>query len=103
MLTPSEIDLLRQDLQAALQLLGQDEIDDAHALMRNQGFRPVDFEIIHHGDPSSAFPRAVTGKVSLTRKGTLMTKNYEAADGSWLSQFEIDLQEGAFGVGGESD
>lgn len=97
MLTPSEIHLLRQDLQAALKLLGQDEIDDAHALMRNQGFRPVDFEIIQHADPSSAFPRAVTGKVTLIRKGTSMTKNYEAADGSWLRQFELDLQEGAFG------
>lgn len=37
LLTPCEIDLLRQDLQMALKLLGQDEIDDAHAVMRDQG------------------------------------------------------------------
>jgi hypothetical protein len=40
MLTPFEIDLLREDLQAALKLLGQHEIDKAHTLLRDYGFRP---------------------------------------------------------------
>ena len=98
MLTPSEIDLLRQDLQAALKLLGQDEIDDAHALMRDHGFRPVDFEIVQHADPSPAFPNAVTGTVTLVRKSTRIAKTYEAGSGSsWLVVFEQDLKEGLFG------
>jgi len=98
MLEPFEIDLLRQDLQATLKLLGQDEIDDAHALVRDQGFSPVDFEIIQHADPSPAFPSAVTGKVTLIRKSNRMAKTYEAGNSSsWLIQFEQDLQQGAFG------
>jgi hypothetical protein len=98
MLKPFEIDLLRQDLQAALKLLGQDEIDDAHALMRDHGFRPVDFEIDQHADPSPAFPSAVTGTVTLVRKSTRISKTYEAAAGtSWLVLFEQDLKQGVFG------
>ncbi len=104
MLTPSEIDLLRQDLQAALKLLGQDEIDDAHALVRDQGFSPVDFEIIQHADPSPAFPTAVTGTVTLIRKSNRIVKTYQAGNGSsWLIQFEHDLQGGAFGPEHEPD
>jgi hypothetical protein len=98
MLKPFEIDLLRQDLQIALELLGQDEIDDAHALMRDQGFRPDDFRIIRHVDSSSGFPSAAAGKVTLVRRSAQVTKIYEAADGpSWLLQFENDLKQGVFG------
>jgi hypothetical protein len=98
MLTPFEIDLLRQDLREALKLLGQDEIDDAHALMRDQGFRPADFEIVQHADPSPAFPNAVTGKVTLARKSTRIAKTYEAGGGSsWLVLLEQDLKKGVFG------
>jgi hypothetical protein len=98
MLKPFEIDLLRQDLQAALRLLGQDEIDDAHALMREHGFRSDDFEIIQHADPSPAAPSATTGTVTLVRKSNRMTKTYEAGkDSSWLELFENDLKLGAFG------
>ena len=98
MLTPSEIDLLRQDLQEALKLLGQDEIDDAHALMREKGFRPDDFEIIQHPDPSSAFPSAITGTVTLVLKSNRTARTYEAGYGSsWLEQFDNDLKREAFG------
>jgi hypothetical protein len=98
MLEPFEIDLLRQDLRLALELLGQSETDDAHALMRDRGFRPDDFKIIWHVDPSPAFASAVTGKVTLVRKSTRVAKNYEAEDGrSWLLLFENDLKQGAFG------
>jgi hypothetical protein len=100
MLKPFEIDLLRQDLQAALKLLGQDEIEEAHALMRDHGFRPVDFEIVQHADPSPAFPSAVTGIVTLIKKSTRMARTYEAGNGtSWLMLFEHDLKQGAFGPG----
>ena len=98
MLTPSEIDLLRQDLQAALKLLGQDEIDDAHALMRDNGFRSDDFEIIQRADPSPTFPSEITGTVTLVRKSNRMDKTYGAGSGSpWLMHFEADLKQGAFG------
>jgi hypothetical protein len=52
--------LLREDLQAALNLLGQDEIDDAHAMMRSRGFRPDEFQVIRHADLSPDFPGAAT-------------------------------------------
>jgi hypothetical protein len=97
MLTPFEVDLLRQDLQMALKLLGQDAIDDAHTLIRDQGFRPVDFEIVWHADPSQAVPGAATGNVTVSRRTTQIACTYDAADGSWLGQFELDLQAGAFG------
>jgi hypothetical protein len=98
MLKPFEIDLLRQDLQAALKLLGQDEIDDAHALMRDQSFRPEDFEILQKADPSPAFPSAITGTVTLIRKSNRIAKTYEAGSGSsWLEQLEADLKSNAFG------
>jgi hypothetical protein len=98
MLKPFEIDLLRQDLQAALKLLGQGEIDDAHALMRDQGFRPDDFEIIWYADPSPGFPSAVRSKVTMVRKSAQVTKTYEADDGPlWLLLFENNLKQGAFG------
>lgn len=98
MLTPSEIDLLRQDLRAALKLLGQDETDDAHALMRDNGFRPDEFEIIQRADPSPTFPSEITGTVTLVRKSNRMAKTYDAGSGSpWLVHFEADLKQGAFG------
>ena len=103
MLTPSEIDLLRQDLRAALKLLGQDEINDAHALMRDHGFRSDDFEIIQNADPSPGFPSDVTGTVTLMRKSNQVARSYVAGSGSsWLAQLESDLKLGAFGRKTES-
>lgn len=98
MLTPSEIDLLRQDLQTALKLLGQDEIDDAHSLMRDHSFRPDDFEIIQRADPSPTFPSEITGTVTLVRKSNRIAKTYDAGSGSsWLDLFDTDLKLGLFG------
>jgi hypothetical protein len=81
----------------ALKLLGQDEIDDAHALMRDQSLPPVDFEIVWHADSSPAVSGAVMGKVTVTRKSTRIASTYDAGDGSWVRQFELDLQRGTFG------
>jgi|SRR5579863_8850998 len=97
MLKPFEIDLLRQDLHAALKLLGQEEIHDAHALMRDEGFRPGDFEIIRHAGPSSDFPDLITGTVTLVRESDRASKTYEGDNGSWPVQFETDLKHGVFG------
>lgn len=98
MLAPSEIELLRQDLKAALQLLGQDEIDDAHTLMRERGFRSDDFEILQKADPLAPFPTAVTGAVVVLRRTNKAAKTYTAGHGStWLEQLDADLELGVFG------
>lgn len=97
-LTPSEINLLRQDLQAALELLGQDEIDDAHGLLREHGFRPQDFEIVRHSDSSPPSPGAIPGRVTVLRKSNQMAMTYEAGHGpSWLTCLESDLKKHGFG------
>ncbi len=85
--------MLRQDLQAALKLLGQDEIDDAHGLMRDCGFPPGDFEIIQNADPSPAHPSDITGTVTVIRKNNRLAKTYAAGSSSqWLVQLEVDLK-----------
>ncbi len=98
MLTPFEIELLQQDLKAALKFLGQDEIDDAHSLMRERGFRSDDFEILQKADPLPAFPSAVTGVVVVMRKSNKATRSYVAGhDSTWIEQLDTDLKSGAFG------
>jgi len=98
MLTPSEIELLRQDLRAALKALGQDEIDDAHTLMREQGFRSKDFEILQRAAPSPPLPSAAAGTVVVTRRINKASRTYVAVDGStWLEQLDADLKSGVFG------
>ncbi len=98
MLTPSEIELLQQDLKAALKVLGQDEIDEAHTLMREQGFRSDDFEILQRADPSPPLPSAVTGTVVVLRRSNKTSRTYAAGHGStWLEQLDADLKLGVFG------
>lgn len=98
MLTPSELELLRQDLKAALKALGQDEIDDAHTLMREQGFRSEDFEILERADPSPPLPSAVVGTVVVMRRSNRASRSYAAGHGSkWVEQLDADLKLGVFG------
>ena len=98
MLTPSEVELLRQDLQAALKVLGQDEIDRAHQLIRRSGFRSSDFEILRGSDPSPSAETPLTGSATVRRKSNGMARTYTAARGSrWLLQVENDLKTGLFG------
>lgn len=99
MLTPSEIELLRQDLKSALKVLGQDEIDDAHDLIRRTGFRTTDFEILQRGDRSVAEVGAVTGVAVVIRKSKRLSKTYAAGHelSRWLFDLERDLKSGEFG------
>jgi hypothetical protein len=98
MLKPFEIDLLQQDLKAALKVVEQDEIDDARALIAQHGFRNDDFEITQRADPSLAYPSDVTGAVIVVRKSNKAAKSYDAGSGSsWLEQIETDLKIGVFG------
>jgi len=100
MLTPSEIELLRQDLKSALKVLGQDEIDDAHDLIRRSGFRTTDFEILQRGDRSVAEVGAVTGVAAVViRKSKRLSKTYAAGHelSRWLFDLERDLKSGEFG------
>lgn len=97
MLTPSEVDLLRQDLQAALKVLGQDELDDAHGLLRARGLAPADFEVIQRVEPSPEGPSAVTGTITVVRKGSGASRTYQAGSGApWLVELEADLRAGTF-------
>ena len=98
MLAPSEIELLRQDLKAALEVIGDDEIEDVEALLRSNDFSPGEFEIIQRGDPTPAFPAAITGVVVVVRTSSGAAKTYDAGHNStWLLQFEGDLKAGVFG------
>jgi hypothetical protein len=97
-LTPSEIELLQQDLKAALKVLGQDEVDDAHALMRGQDFRSEDFENLERAEPSLPALSAVTGMVVVVRRSNKASRIYATGHGStWLEQFYADLKLGVFG------
>jgi len=97
MLTPSEIDLLQQDLQVATWVVEPDEIDDARALIAAQGFRNDDFDFTQRADPSPNFPSPITGTVTLTRKSNGTTKTYAAGHCSdWLTRLEADLKSGMF-------
>jgi hypothetical protein len=97
MLKPFEIDLLQQDLKAALKVVEQDELDDARTLLAENGFTSDEFEITQHPDSSAPFTASVTGTVTLTRKSNRANKTYEAGDGSvWLAEFETDLKSGLF-------
>lgn len=98
MLTPSEVELLRQDLKSALKVLGQDEIDDAHVLFRRSGFRSSDFEILQQGDRAPSQVSPVTGVVHVIRKSNRISKTYAAGHfSSWLPQLEADLKSDSFG------
>jgi hypothetical protein len=98
MLTPSEIELLRQDLDAALKIVGPDEIEDAEALLRENGFSAEEFEIIQRGNPSPAFPSAITGTVVVVRRTNEAAREYDASSGSrWLMELGADLKAKAFG------
>jgi hypothetical protein len=99
MLTPSEIDLLRQDLNAALKVIGQDELDEADTLLRKQGFQPREFEILQEGDPSPVQPGAVAGTVHVIRKNPRVARVYSPGSGTtWLVQFAADIKSGVFGA-----
>ena len=103
MLTPSEIALLQQDLRAALSVVGQDEIDDAHVLLAEHGFARDDFEFSEICDPSPARVGAITSVLTLKRKSTGAIREYSAGHNSqWLMHFEVDLKAGIFGRRGSS-
>jgi hypothetical protein len=98
MLTRSEIELLRQDLSAALKVVGPDEIEDAETLLHENGFSADEFEIIQRGDPSQALPSAITGSVVVVRTTNRAAKEYDASSGSqWLVELETDLKARVFG------
>lgn len=98
MLTPSEIDLLRRDLEVALKVVGPDEIEDARTLICEHDFLSEDFEIFQRSDPSPPYPNPVVGTVTVVRKSSGAAATYDAGSGSlWLMQLETDLKSGAFG------
>jgi hypothetical protein len=98
MLTQSEIELLRQDLRAALEVVGPDEIEDARSLLRENRFSDADFEILQRSDLVPSFPSPITGFVFVFRTSNALVKAYQAGSGSsWLTELERDLKLGVFG------
>lgn len=97
MLTPSEIDLLQQDLKVATWVVEPDEIDDARELIALRGLSADDFEFSQRADPTPNFPTPITGTITLTRKSNGATKTYTAGHCSdWLVRLEADLKAGVF-------
>ena len=98
MLQPFEVDLLRQDLKQALSLLGQDEIDDAHAEIRRLGYKEGDFTFTRTLDKhlgTSVAPVVADMVVMNTANGR--EKAYAAGHGSsWPVEFCDDLRAGYF-------
>ena len=93
MLTPSEIALLRRDLQVALNVVGPDEIDDARRLISEIGLRNEDFDFSQRPDPLPEVPSPISGTMTVTRKSTGANRTYVVGSGvDWLGRFEVDLQ-----------
>ncbi len=100
MLKPSEVDLLRQDLQQAFSLLGQDEIDDAHAELRKLGYDEGDFTFtrVPYAKIGTGVAPAIEDMV-VTNTGNGKEKTYQAGHGSsWPAEFTDDLRAGYFGL-----
>lgn len=100
MLQPSEIDLLRQDLQQAYKLLGQDEIDEARAEIRRLGYNESHFTFsrIPHAHPGAGVTATIEDMVVLN-KANGQKKTYDAGHGSsWPVEFSNDLRSGYFGA-----
>jgi hypothetical protein len=98
MLTRSEIELLRQDLSAALKVVGPDEIEDAEALLQANGYAAEEFEIIQQATPSPSLPSAISGSIVVVRTTSGAAKEYDASSGSrWLMDLDADLKGRAFG------
>ncbi len=98
MLSQSEIDLLRQDLNAALRVVGRDEIDEVESLLLEHGFRASDFEILQKSAPSTASPGEIADTIQIIRKSTGEARLYDAGSGSsWIGQLGKDLKSGLFG------
>jgi hypothetical protein len=98
MLKPFEIALLRQDLRAALTVIGQDEIDDARQLLVSCGYRVGEFEFTQQAGPPPQGVAPISGTVTCSRRATRATRSYVAGhQAPWLKQFEDDLRADAFG------
>ena len=98
MLSPSELDLLQQDLKMALSVVGLDELEDANALLVQIGFPPNDFQFGEESDPSPAYPAPITGRIQCIRISMDRRQVYDAGhESSWLCDFERDLRSGHFG------
>ena len=90
---------MRQDLNAALKVVGPDEIEDAETLLHENGFSAEEFEIIQQGNPAPAFPSAITGRVVVLRMTSGAAKEYDAGSGSrWLVELDRDLKAKVFGL-----
>lgn len=90
---------MRQDLQQAFRLLGQDEIDEAHAEIRRLGYSEEDFTFTR--EPYTYLGTGVAPVIAdmvIMNTVTGRQKTYSADSGTWWpAEFCNDLRAGYFG------
>ena len=78
-------------------IIDETEREDFEAAVIKFGFSVDDFELSELEDASLGAIYAVTGTVTVTRRGTKKSKTYRAGDATaWVSEFEDDLRRGVF-------
>jgi hypothetical protein len=81
-----------------MSLLTDDEKEDFRSVITGAGFPEADFELNETEDPPQAGVYPISGRVSVRRKSTGVTREYAAGHMTqWLGVFDHDLRAGAFG------
>jgi hypothetical protein len=83
----------------AISVIEDDELEDFHASIEDQGYDKDDFELTQSANPTPAGSvSAVTGTVTVRRKSKDVKRTYPAGhDCAWPASFEDDLESGIFG------
>ncbi|WP_041741546.1 hypothetical protein [Collimonas fungivorans] len=82
-----------------MKLIEQDEMEDFQAILQARQLAADDFELhqVDTTDPKTDEIFGLTGFVTVSRKSNGHKKQYPIGDGSsWVTEFERDLQRGAF-------
>ncbi|PRC91813.1 transcriptional regulator [Solimicrobium silvestre] len=82
-----------------MELIEPDEMRKFQAILKNHQITFTDFSFseIDTTDPKTDEIYALQGFLNVTRKSNGLSKEYLIGDGTaWVSQFQKDLDEGAF-------
>ncbi len=81
-------------------LITDSEMEDFNAAILQAGFEVDDFSVVDFEDePTAKEQHRITGTVTVHRLSTDEAKTYNAGHlSTWVSEFEIDLHEGKFGL-----
>jgi Ni,Fe-hydrogenase III small subunit len=82
----------------AISVIENDELEDFHASIDDQGYDIDDFELTQSANPTPAGSVSVTGTVTVKRKSKDVKRTYPAGhDSAWPATFDDDLESGIFG------